>query len=365
MNSTPTPVINITDLYHPHQDVGDNFDLLLPFALSDRIELLAVIMDGTQRFREAKADHPNPDYRDHHGPRDSGFIPMIQLNSIFGKNVPCGVGPYSTMSHVDDTLENIPLFQQSGVQLILDTLNRHPGPVEVTIFGSCRTLAVAYNRDPELLKKKIKRVHINAGTYPAGYLEWNVMLDPFAFQRLVESDLPIALYPCATEKGPFDKGRNNTFWQMPDLDWVGKMPPKLRRYLGFALQRVHRMDFLRALEEDWPELEAPGAFDPNFHRHHDVWETAIWMEVAKLRLVQRSDRSHRLLPEAEIAATDRKIEGGLKLVEFAYAGDGQISISTVKPLRQCWLYERSDPAEQEKALCEALPELYRNFLVPM
>ncbi len=24
------PVIDCTDLYHPHQDVGDNFDILLP-----------------------------------------------------------------------------------------------------------------------------------------------------------------------------------------------------------------------------------------------------------------------------------------------------------------------------------------------
>ena len=35
------PVIDCTDLYHPHQDVGDNFDLVLPYALNEEIDLRA------------------------------------------------------------------------------------------------------------------------------------------------------------------------------------------------------------------------------------------------------------------------------------------------------------------------------------
>ena len=77
-----TPLIDVTDLYHPHQDFGDNFDLLLPYALADEIDLRAVVLDCTQRFREARADHPNPDYRDFHGPRDPGFVPVLQLNYL-------------------------------------------------------------------------------------------------------------------------------------------------------------------------------------------------------------------------------------------------------------------------------------------
>ena len=36
-------LIDITDLYHPHQDVGDNFDLIMPYALPD-VDLLLVVV---------------------------------------------------------------------------------------------------------------------------------------------------------------------------------------------------------------------------------------------------------------------------------------------------------------------------------
>ena len=41
------PVIDTTDLYHPHQDCGDNRDLIVPYALPE-IDLRAV---GTRRDR--------------------------------------------------------------------------------------------------------------------------------------------------------------------------------------------------------------------------------------------------------------------------------------------------------------------------
>ena len=31
----PIPLIDVTDLYHPHQDVGDNFDLLAAYAMPE------------------------------------------------------------------------------------------------------------------------------------------------------------------------------------------------------------------------------------------------------------------------------------------------------------------------------------------
>jgi hypothetical protein len=55
----PIPVIGVTDLYHPHQDAGDNFDLITPFALPE-VDLRAVVLDCTEAFRQPLAKDPGP-----------------------------------------------------------------------------------------------------------------------------------------------------------------------------------------------------------------------------------------------------------------------------------------------------------------
>ena len=51
------PIIDVTDLYHPHQDVGDNFDLVAAYALPE-VDLRAVILDAHDSFRKPVSDHP-------------------------------------------------------------------------------------------------------------------------------------------------------------------------------------------------------------------------------------------------------------------------------------------------------------------
>ena len=178
------PVIDTTDLYHPPQDPGDNFDLVAAYGLPE-VDLKAVILDATEKYR-----------RPPQGPRDPGFIPVLQLNSIFGRNVPCGTTPYQPMKSPGDKMLNAPAFQQLGIELLLETLRRSTDKVEITIFGSARPVAVAYNRDPELLRRHISRIHLCAGASSPDFLEWNVLLDPHAIVCLLRSDLPIAIYPC-------------------------------------------------------------------------------------------------------------------------------------------------------------------------
>jgi len=49
------PVIDITDLYHPYQDPGDNFDLIAAYALPE-IDVRAIILDPTEVFRADMAE---------------------------------------------------------------------------------------------------------------------------------------------------------------------------------------------------------------------------------------------------------------------------------------------------------------------
>src|SRR5690348_4759768 len=140
------PIIDITDLYHPAQDPGDNFDIIMPYALPE-IDLRAVILDATEKYRQSYADHENPAFHDPNGPRDPGIVPMSQMNYIFGQNIPFAVGPFRQMRTIDDPMLDVPQFQQQGIQLILDTLSSSEAKVEVVCFGSVRTLAAAYNRE--------------------------------------------------------------------------------------------------------------------------------------------------------------------------------------------------------------------------
>ena len=279
-----TPVIVITDLYHPYQDPGDNMDLIMGFGLPD-VDLKAVLLDITDAFRKDTADHPTL-WRDPRGPREAGIIPVEQLSYIFNKKVPYGIGPLSMMKSEEDKMEYLPGYEQEAIRLLTDVLKASKEPVEVLSFGSARILAVAYNRTPALLKNKIRKIHLCAGTasknhelgsdaganaIPGG--EWNVALDVFAFTRILKSDLPVAIYPCAGKDGGFVKDCNNTYWQLPDMEFTRKMHPRLQRYLDFAFNQRLQYDFLRAMDAGYPADMDISRYPKPFL----VWESAIWV----------------------------------------------------------------------------------------
>lgn len=352
----PTPVVVVTDLYLPPEDPGDNFDLLFPFG-SGRIDLRAVILDVSiekrESVREGVIGYP--------GPRDPGLIPVAQLNALFGMRVPAAVSPFARMRRPDDEMRDVPAFQQEGPELILDTLRRAAEPVHLMSFGSARPIAVAFNRDPDLMREKVARVHFSAGSTTLDYLEWNVYLDPLAARRLVDSGLPIALYPCASAVDCYTPDVHNTVWWLEDLAWIEGMHPALRRYLLYGLGGEPRIDFLRALDEDPPADAAARVYG----RRHAVWETAAWMIASSSSLVRRSDGTHRIVGSQEVRPGDRVIPNeliparvrthpsGLYTFEPDDAGDDDVLV-----------FRREDPAEYEAALQEALPALYRGFSPP-
>src|SRR4051812_33421571 len=89
------PIIDVTDLYHPYQDPGDNFDLIAAYALPE-VDLRAVVFDVTDEYRKPVGQIPGLP-KDDQGPRDPGFIQVTQLNRIFNRNVPCACAPFKQM----------------------------------------------------------------------------------------------------------------------------------------------------------------------------------------------------------------------------------------------------------------------------
>lgn len=368
--ATPSiPVIVVTDLYHPHQDVGDNFDLLTAYALPE-LDLRAIILDCTELFRQPVATNaPRGLYPDPDGPREAGFIPVLQLNALFDRRVPFGTIPFALMKAADDPMRDAPAFQQQGIDLMLETLRASRERVHIVSFGSARAIAAAYNRDPHLFRNRLARLHLCAGAASPpvpGYLEWNVALDPLAIVRLLQSPLPITLYPCAASEsarpaeGKFSPAHSydphNTYYKLPDLKFVAQMDPPLRRYIEYAFTRSTRPDFLRALEWDQPSTNQDW-----LAKEHHVWETAVWIGLTGRKLVQRSNGSHAMLPPADVRPSDIVLPNELQPCHVTVHPDGVFECAKTNRPTRTLMYYRGNPRTNEIALREALPALYLTF----
>lgn len=365
--SQKIPVVVITDLYHPYQDPGDNLDLVVAFGMPG-VELKAVLLDISEPFRKKTADHPTL-WKDPRGPREGGIIPVEQLNYIFGKNVPYAFGPMGMMSSENDIMQDISGFEQEGINLLLDILRDSREKVEILSFGSARILAVAYNRNPELMKDKVRMIHLSAGmannsfepgtdaganAIPGG--EWNVALDVHAFCRLLKSDLPVAVYPCAGKDGGFIKDCNNTYWNLPDMEFTEKMNPQLRRYLDYAFCSKLQYDFLYAMNEDYPTDFSVSNYPKPFH----VWESAVWLIATGQSVVRQNDGNYRLVGTCDLKTSDYVVDSGLRPCVFdEIRNDGRFSFSYTSGIpADKWIYFRSDPEEFEDAMREVIPRLY-------
>ncbi|HOQ31752.1 MAG TPA: hypothetical protein PLA12_04465 [Candidatus Hydrogenedens sp.] len=358
MSSNRIPVIDITDLYHPPQDFGDTVDLIFPYAIPE-IDLLGVLLDVSQRYRmKYMGEGEQGWYNDPTGGREPGVITVWQLNYLFDRAVPCAPCPFVPMARPTDPQTSRGVFENQGIQLFKSLLEQSSQPVDVVSFGSARPIAVAMNQFPDLLRKKVNRIHLCAGSYPPGkLLEWNVKLDPNAFVRVLSEDIPIYLYPCADKDNAFALGNYNTYWLMPNLEFMKEIDPRLLRYLIYSHSRSHRVDFLQVLEEE------PSETDKNalFQRAHNVWETDVWLEVSKRLLVQRADGSYQIIPSTERKASDRIISPSFLPVRFKPFSDGNFEMEQTNQETPHRIFFRSDPEEHQKALREALPILYKSF----
>lgn len=353
-----TPVIVISDLYFPGQDVGDNFDIITPYALPE-IDLKGVIFDVTEKYRKEKNVHALA--------REPGYISIIQLNYIFDRNVPCACSPFIEMRDINDKMNDISKFQQQGFDLFFKILRESKQKVQVVSTGSCRFLAVAYNRNPRLMMKKIEAIHLSAGSSSDKFREWNIDLDTLASYRLLSSRLPINIYPCATNKGPFDKGTNNTFWSLDDLSFVLNMDPMLRNYIVFAFLHKNRTDYLNFLESNLSDEDKQDFLKYSIDLwygsggKHYIWETSLWQQVSHRKLIKRNSREILLLPEKDIVKSDIIYNEGLHSAIVNVKPSGLFTFEYTDKKSNFSIYYRKNPELHQQWLRQSLPVLYKSF----
>jgi hypothetical protein len=177
-------IIHSTDLCHPHGDPDDHYDLACLFALKE-FDIKGIVLD----LGEEQAVRP-------------GRPAVQQMMHITGRRVPYAVGLSKPLrSGGDQALDEAKQFQ-GGVELILAVLRRAGDKVVLHTGGSCRDVAAAFNRQPELFRSKVKAIYIDAGNGPEGEQnECNVKFSPAAYLRLLESGLPVYWCPCFGRDG--------------------------------------------------------------------------------------------------------------------------------------------------------------------
>ncbi len=210
------PLIYSTDLYHPHVDLDDHFDLAQVFAMPE-FDVRAIILDVNGEV--ARAGRPA----------------VEQMMALSGRRVPCVLGLKGRLKGLDDKALDQPAEFQEGVRRILQVLGDAAGPVAIITTGSARDVVAAFNRDPALCKAKIRGVYANIGNAQAGQGEYNVDLDVTAYRAILASGLPVFWFPCFPETHA-----GATFWRfdygpMFEADVV---PAGLRAYFTYAMRKL-------------------------------------------------------------------------------------------------------------------------------
>jgi hypothetical protein len=238
-NKARTPFIHVTDLYRPHLDPDDHWDLACAYALAHRgdIELRGIVVDYPPSGQKAC----NPD-----------IVAVAQMNRITGLAVPVAVGSPHPMKSRDDAQPYATESDLQGVRLILDTLRTSDRPVIITVTGSSRDVAVAGRKAPDLFAAKCAGVYLNAGTGAPDQnlpvkLEYNVTLDKAAYAALFDLPCPVYWLPCfegtESDGGPVVRAYASHYvFRQGEI--LPRLSPRVRSYFACMFGRYTDSNWL-------------------------------------------------------------------------------------------------------------------------
>jgi len=328
------PVIYGTDLFHPHDDPDDHFDLATLFAIRE-FEIKALLLDLGERQR------PRP-----------GRVAVEQMFALTGQRVPYATGLSAPLESHDDKALNRPAEEQAAVELLLDTLRASKVPLTVITAGSLRDVCAAFHRDPELLRRKIARLYINIGNATDETTEWNVGLDKQAYVGLMRSGLPIYWCPCL----PFDHV-GSTHWAFHHAEVLERAPTGVQNFFIYALQAVppELIDPVQALKMDlrpWRHLV--------WNMRRQMWCTASFLHAAGLDVVRQGEADFQIRPLAAQAADPR---GEIYTFVPVHVETGDDARSRILPDRppNMHVFTSRDKGEYTRAMTQCLMRLLEAF----
>ncbi len=267
------PVIYSTDLFHPHDDPDDHFDIVTLYAMPE-IDLRAVILD-----QGAKQD------------KRPGRIPIQQLNHLLGRDVPYGIGLSRPLANALDPGYGELKKYQKGVKLIINVLREAAKPITIITVGSMRDIAAAYNREPALFKRKVEKLLIFIGDAQGAFREHNVKLDPIAYARVMNSGLPVYWVP-SFDGGLWKNNGNASFWRASQAELLKNISGSLENFFIYALLRKNENDPIEFLYRKVTESQK----NKIMKGVRNLWCTAIFTFITNRKFVRRGDGWFALRP---------------------------------------------------------------------
>jgi len=267
-----TSVIHQTDLFHPHNDPDDHWDLACQYALAARgnIDLCGVLLD--------------------YPPEGRGYGPpavqaVAQMNSLTNLSVPIGVGLPQKAANAAELNDMLTANRHlSGVNMVLDILRRSEVPVAIHIVGSARDIAAAAHKDPALFRDKCKGLYLNAGaSNPVSGLEYNVTLDPFTYSLMFALPCPVYWMPCFDMvNDPAQVGEFGTFYKFRQDEILPSLRSGAQNFFTYALTRDAKNSWLSAIDApvDADALSAAG------QEWRNMWCTGGFLHTAGLTVLR-------------------------------------------------------------------------------
>ena len=330
------PVIYCTDLFHPHDDPDDHFDLATLYAMPE-LDIKGVVLDQGRKQLERP-----------------GRIPVSQMNKITGRNVPAAIGLADPLKSPDDQALDQPAQFQGAVELIIQTLRASARPVCIAALGSVRDVVCAFNREPGLFRTNVAMVLAFIGEASDGkFQEYNVGLDPQAFVGLMRSGLPVYWVPCF-DGGLWQNRGHASFWRASQRALLEGATPEVIQYFIYALEKesAEPLAFLSRPVE--PERQAR-----LFAGTRNLWCAAVLGVMSGREVVFDGSKWTSVLPQSNRAAAvaGRKPLFEFPEVEVLVSDAGAVSCGKVPGSHKVRRFEVRDSAQYEQGMVEATTAL--------
>ena len=335
----PPPVIHVTDLFRPHCDPDDHWDLACVFALaySKEIDLKGVLID----FAPLRKDSHNPD-----------VMAVAQMNYITGLHVPVAVGAPHPMRSRNDSQPEADVSDHIGINMVLEILRSSPEPVIIHVTGSCRDIAIAGKKEPQLFADKCAGIYLNAGTgspdeSKAAHLEYNVSLAPLSYAAIFDLPCPVYWMPCFEEMRSgqvvMEYGTHYKFRQSEILPHLSERTQNFFTYMLGKKQDHQWLTYLTGSPES-QLLETFGTQD----RH--MWCTGGFLHAA----------GKTVTTDGEIVERDRAGDAtvfSFDSIRISCSNEGVTKWAHDDAAANRYIFHVRDPAGYQKAMTKAMRSL--------